>query len=173
LRQLGVSPETQAARMVLDPTWTVRGIAFRASAAAEPPGPSPVAVWEVLPGGGTSSGGATPAAVRRYLIDSKTHLLVRFEEWQPDGASRRPRRGSENGGGGLRYRREDYSGVRAGAGPLPAALTSQTLPPGYAEAALPSTAGAGGRRPLRRPVPCRPIRPPVACSLAGPPRRSG
>ncbi len=138
LRQVQVAPSTRAGVLLLDPEWTVRGVTRRGKQQTLGGAPADE-VWETEAARPRGSGdGARATTTRHYLLDAKTHLLLRYEEWvsaEPQGAAaRRP--------GGARprvtYRREDYQGARAASAPLPAALFGQSLPRGYRETALPS-----------------------------------
>lgn len=129
------APVTQAGVLLLDPRWTVRGMAWRGKRQTVG-GIAADEVWETMTEQRQGAGSRrTPTAVkRRYLIDTKTRLLVRFEEWADTAGAGGSRR---NAAARTTYRREDYSGSRLAA-PLSATLFAQTLPAGYTETALPS-----------------------------------
>ncbi len=136
LQQVQFTPRTQAAALLLlEPDWSVRGAAASTSTRGE--------VWETETA--RSQQYANNALVnvtrtRRYLLDPKTRLLRRFEEWVSTEPLNGPARNARNAYVRASYRREEYRQARVGGGggALPASLFSQALPAGYKEAALPS-----------------------------------
>lgn len=141
LRQVQVSPTTRAATLLLDPnvgshgdatlwrsgTTTIGGV--RADIVDEVEAP-------VLAGRNRSQ------RTRRYVFAPSNHRLLRYEEWMTTSneARARPARGNRPADDGTRmtYRREDYTGVNLGAGPLAAATFAQAVPSSYTEKAPPT-----------------------------------
>jgi hypothetical protein len=140
LRQVQAMPGTRAAEMALLGQG-VRGTVWR--------GASDV-VLETEPARqqryADTGANFTVTTINRYLLDPKTHLLRRFEQWVSHEAGNRAARDPRNAYPRLSYRREDYDARQTAAAPLPAALFRQAPPPGYKETALPDAAPLAARR---------------------------
>lgn len=144
LRQVQAMPGTRAVEMALLGQG-VRGTVWRGASADMVLETEPARQQRYADTGANF----TVTTINRYLLDPKTHVIRRFEQWVSHQAQNRAARDPKNAYPRLAYRREDYDARQTAAAPLPAALFRPAPPPGYKETALPDAPPVAPRRGLQ------------------------
>ncbi len=129
MQMAGFSPATEAGNLLLSPNWRLQNEALVYVSRPDSSTGSTAVVQTDLPIPGDRS---QTKVTRRYLVDSKTNRLRRYEEWRTIQGKPRPATKRQPADNGVRttYRRDEYTEAAA---PVTAAAFSQALPPGYTE----------------------------------------
>jgi hypothetical protein len=131
LQLAGFSPVTMGGDLLLAPDWRLQTAALVYVSRSDSLAGSTAVIQTDLPAGGNQ---AQTKVTRRYLVDSKTNRLRRYEEWRTTQGRPRTATKKQPADNGLQtsYRREDYTEATA---PITAAAFSQALPVHYTEQA--------------------------------------